>query len=84
MEREFIRKILHHGRRGRRHHSLATTLSRELPQIALCVFLCFMKSTMVQQGPGGEPGDCLSTLRPYSDTGCADLPLAFLGAPVHT
>ena len=39
MEREFIRKILHHGRRGRRHHSLATTLSRELPHIALCV--CF-------------------------------------------
>ena len=38
---------------------------------------------MVQQGPGGEPGDCLSTLRPYSDAGCVDLPLTSLGAPVN-
>jgi hypothetical protein len=28
----------------------------------------------------GRPGDCLSTLRPYSDAGCADLPLTLLGA----
>jgi hypothetical protein len=41
-----------------------------------------MQSTMVQQGPGDEPGDCLSTLHLYSDAGCADLPLTLLGAPV--
>jgi hypothetical protein len=40
------------------------------------VFHCFMLSTLVQHGPGGEPGVCLSTLRPYSGAGCADLPLA--------
>jgi hypothetical protein len=30
----------------------------------------------------GEPGDCLSTLHPYSDAGCAVLPLTLLGSPV--
>jgi hypothetical protein len=51
----------------------------------VCVFLCFTYSTLVQQGPGVEPqaGNCLSTLRPYSDAGCADLPLTLLDAPVN-
>ena len=31
----------------------------------------------------GEPGDCLSTLHPYSDAGYADLPLTLLDAPVN-
>jgi hypothetical protein len=35
------------------------------------VFLCFMYSTLVQPGPGGAPGDCLSPLHPYSDAGFA-------------
>ena len=38
------------------------------------VFQSFMQSTLVQQGPGAEPWDCLSTLRPYSHAACADLP----------
>jgi hypothetical protein len=29
-------------------------------------------------GSQGESGDCLSTLYPYSDAGCADLPIALL------
>jgi hypothetical protein len=37
--------------------------------------------SMVQQGPGGAPADCLFTLHPYSEAGCADLPLALLCAP---
>ena len=41
-----------------------------------------MQSTLVQQGPGDEPADCLSNLRPYSDAGYADLPLTLLGTPV--
>jgi hypothetical protein len=41
-----------------------------------------MQSTLVQQVPGVEPVDCLSTLHSYSDAGCADLPLTLLGAPV--
>jgi hypothetical protein len=41
-----------------------------------------MQSTLVQQGPGDEPAACLSTLRPYSDAGYADLPPTLLGAPV--
>jgi hypothetical protein len=31
----------------------------------------------------GEPGECLSTLHPYSDAGCADLPITLWGAPVN-
>jgi hypothetical protein len=34
----------------------------------------YMASTLVQQGPGCEAGDCLSTLHPYPDAGCANLP----------
>ena len=46
-------------------------------------FFCFLESTLVQRGPGGrdKPGDCLPTLRPYADAGCADPPLTLLGAP---
>jgi hypothetical protein len=47
-------------------------VSRSLPTCPTdCdrVFLCFMLSTLVQQGSGVEPGDCLSTLRPYPDAG---------------
>ena len=35
-------------------------------------------------GARGKPGDCLSTLSPCSDTGCADLPLTsmMIGCPV--
>jgi hypothetical protein len=47
------------------------------------VFKNNMQSTLVRQGPEGEPGDCLSTLRPYSDAGCAHLSLTLLGAPVN-
>jgi hypothetical protein len=41
-----------------------------------------MESTLVQQGPGVEPGDCLFILYLYSDAGYADLPITLLGAPV--
>jgi len=52
-----------------------------------CVVLCLIQTTVVQQGPGDEPGVCVSVKRdlihsqkrptiigPYSDAGCADLP----------
>jgi hypothetical protein len=47
------------------------------------VFLCIYVIDTVQQGPGGAPADCLSTLHSYSDASCANLPLALLGAPVN-
>ena len=38
-----------------------------------------MYSTLVQPGPGGAPGDCLSPLHPYSDAGFArDCAICFL------
>ncbi len=44
------------------------------------VFLCFMYSTLIQEGPGVEPGEFLSSLGissiPFA------LPLTLLGAPV--
>jgi len=45
----------------------------------VCVSLFYVIDT-ASTGPGGEPGDCLSTLHTYSYAGCADLPLALLGS----
>jgi hypothetical protein len=49
----------------------------------VCVSLFYVVDTS-STGSRRKPGDCLSTLLPYSDTGCAYLPLAraLLGAPV--
>jgi hypothetical protein len=44
------------------------------------LFLCFMYSTPVQQGPGGLP---TYTRHLDSDGGYADLPLTLLCAPVN-
>jgi hypothetical protein len=52
-----------------------------------CDFLFYVIDTgsTGSRGPkpcGDEPVDFLSNLRPYSDAGCAGLPLTLLGAPV--
>jgi len=44
----------------------------------VCVSLFYVidtGSTGSREQSGGEHWDCLSTLHPYSDTGCADLPV---------
>ena len=48
------------------------------------VFLCFMYTTLDQQGPGGAPwGFPVYTLHLDSDAGYAVVPLTLLGAPVN-
>ena len=48
----------------------------------VCFFVSCNRQWFNRVPAGGEPADCLSTLHPYSDAGCADLPLTLLGAPV--
>jgi hypothetical protein len=60
------------------------------------VFLCYMQSIVVQQGPGGAPSDCgciyiyiyiytYRYTRPLnSAAGCADLPLTLVNPNPHT
>ena len=56
-----------------------------MPQPCVCFFvLCNLHWFNRVPGLGeSQAGDCLSALHPYSDAGCADLPLTLLGAPVN-